>query len=196
MRRLVAQGFRVAVCDQVEDPKLAKGIVRREVIETVTPGAAFADDLLEGRRNNYLCALYTGVADRKSSFGLAAIDLSTGEFRLATVLAPDAEATMSRWAPRELLIARGHDSPSVAGLMGTLVTERDAWEFDPAAGRADIAQHFGVQSLDGFGVGSDDSPVARGRWRAAALPGRAAAGRRAAPHAARCRAIWRSYAAR
>jgi len=158
VRRLVAQGFRVAVCDQVEDPKLAKGIVRREVIETVTPGAAFADDLLEGRRNNYLCALYTGGADRKSGVGLAAIDLSTGEFRLATVPAADAEAAMSRWAPRELLIARGHGSPSAVGLAGTLVTERDAWEFDPAAGRADIAQHFGVQSLDGFGVGPDDSP--------------------------------------
>jgi len=57
VRRLVQQGFRVAICEQVEDPKLAKGIVKREVIETVTPGAAFSDDLLDGSRNNFLCAV-------------------------------------------------------------------------------------------------------------------------------------------
>src|SRR5262245_37240297 len=57
VRRLVQQGYRVAICEQVEDPKSAKGIVRREVVETVTPGAALADDLLEGTRNNYVCAL-------------------------------------------------------------------------------------------------------------------------------------------
>src|ERR687884_122657 len=58
LRRLVSKGYRVAVCEQVEDPKLAKGIVRREVIETVTPGAAFADDLLDTARNNFLCAVH------------------------------------------------------------------------------------------------------------------------------------------
>src|SRR3954465_12504761 len=78
VRRLVQQGFRVAICEQVEDPKLAKGIVRREVIETVTPGAAFSDDLLDGARNNFLCAVHT-VGD---SIGIAAADVSTGEFRL------------------------------------------------------------------------------------------------------------------
>ena len=57
LRRLVQQGYRVAICEQVEDPKLAKGIVRREVVETVTPGAAFADDLLEGDAHNFMCAL-------------------------------------------------------------------------------------------------------------------------------------------
>src|SRR5690348_9943969 len=78
LRRLVAQGFRVAICEQVEDPKLAKGIVRREVVETITPGAAFADDLLDGALNNYLCA----VCDGTSVIGIAAADLSTGELRL------------------------------------------------------------------------------------------------------------------
>src|SRR3954447_15957388 len=58
LRRLVSQGYRVAICEQVEDPKLAKGIVRREVVETIAPGAAFDDDLLDGARNNFLCALH------------------------------------------------------------------------------------------------------------------------------------------
>ncbi len=59
LRRLVQQGFRVSICEQTEDPKFAKGIVRREVIETVTPGAAFADDMLDGSRNNFLCAVHS-----------------------------------------------------------------------------------------------------------------------------------------
>ena len=58
LRRLVQQGFRVSICEQTEDPKLAKGIVRREVIETITPGAAYADDMLDGSRNNFLCAVH------------------------------------------------------------------------------------------------------------------------------------------
>src|SRR6478735_3898390 len=57
VRRLVQRGFRVAICEQVEDPKVAKGVVRREVVETVTPGVAFADDLLDGARNNFICAV-------------------------------------------------------------------------------------------------------------------------------------------
>jgi DNA mismatch repair protein MutS len=80
LRRLVAAGFRVAVCEQVEDPRVAKGIVRREVVETVTPGAAFADDLLDGARANFLCAL----SIREQRIGIAAIDVSTGRFRLAS----------------------------------------------------------------------------------------------------------------
>src|SRR5512143_1074538 len=80
LRRLVQQGFRVAICEQVEDPKLAKGIVRREVVETVTPGAVFSDDLLEGQRNNFLCS----VCLEGDMVGIAAADLSTGAFRLAS----------------------------------------------------------------------------------------------------------------
>src|ERR1051325_3301298 len=74
LRQLVAAGHRVAICEQVEDPKLAKGIVRREVVETVTPGALLVEGWIPGSRNNFLLAVATG--------GLAAIDLSTGEFLL------------------------------------------------------------------------------------------------------------------
>src|SRR5438105_10675797 len=78
LRRLVQQGFRVSICEQTEDPKFAKGIVKREVIETVTPGAAYADDMLDGSRNNFLCA----VNSPGEIVGVAAADVSTGEFRL------------------------------------------------------------------------------------------------------------------
>jgi DNA mismatch repair protein MutS len=102
LKRLVQQGFRVSICEQTEDPKLAKGIVKREVIETVTPGAAFSDDLLDGARNNYLCALHRSG----DTIGVCCTDLSTGELRLSVVSADDLDATLTRFSPREIIIAR------------------------------------------------------------------------------------------
>ncbi|HEX5832117.1 MAG TPA: DNA mismatch repair protein MutS, partial [Gemmatimonadaceae bacterium] len=157
LRKLVQRGFRVAICEQVEDPRLARGVVRREVIETVTPGAVFADDLLDGRRNNYLCAL-GAPAHPGASVGVAAADLSTGEFRFA-LAAPgaDLDALLARFAPREVLVARGAPAPSASPRVdGALVTEREGWEFDAALARDDLARHFGVLSLDGFGIGAGD----------------------------------------
>jgi DNA mismatch repair protein MutS len=163
LRRLVGQGHRVAVCEQVEDPKLAKGIVRREVIETITPGAVFADDLLDGARANYVAAI--AMATRADeSVGIAAADLSTGEFRLARAAAADAPALLARLAPREVLIARGAEGASPGGGLapllravdGALVTTREGWEFDPALGGDDLARQFAVRGLDGFGLGADD----------------------------------------
>ena len=151
LRRLVRQGFRVAICEQVEDPKLAKGIVRREVIETITPGAAFSDDLLDGASNNFLCA----ACVQGARVGLAFADLSTGEFRLFDASAAEAPAILARLAPRELLVATGAsapEAPGIAGAEGALVTEREGWEFDPAMARDDLTKHFGVLSLDGFGI--------------------------------------------
>ena len=85
LRRLVQHGHRVAICEQVEDPALAKGIVRREVVETITPGAAFADDLLDRGRNNYLCAVKQSGLGERSMAGVAAADVSTGELRLFVI---------------------------------------------------------------------------------------------------------------
>ena len=111
LRRLVQKGYRVAICEQVEDPRQAKGIVRREVVETVTPGAAFSDDLLEGERHNYLCAVH--VAGR--TFGIAAVDVSTGNFRLVVTDVQDAPPLMARLAPREVLMVRGTELSAAHG---------------------------------------------------------------------------------
>ena len=118
LRRLVSRGYRVAVCEQVEDPKLAKGLVRREVVETITPGAAFADDLLDTGRNNYLCALNVSG----DMVGVAAVDVSTGELRLATCVLRDAGALLARLSPRELLVprTRGDGLHADAALRGAL----------------------------------------------------------------------------
>jgi DNA mismatch repair protein MutS len=164
LRRLVQHGFRVAICEQVEDPRVAKGIVRREVVETVTPGAAFADDLLDTGRNNYLCALHA-AGDRA---GVAAADVSTGELRLFVVPRAALDPVFARLTPRELLVAAGSD-PLGAGdddperrstaLDGVLITEREGWEFDPALAADDLTRQFGVLSLEGFGVGAGDAPA-------------------------------------
>ncbi|MBN2572161.1 MAG: DNA mismatch repair protein MutS, partial [Ignavibacteriales bacterium] len=76
--KLVRAGYRVAVCEQIEDPKLAKGIVKRDVIEVVTPGVAFSDNLLENKKNNYLVSIFS----EKNLFGVSFCDISTGEFYL------------------------------------------------------------------------------------------------------------------
>ena len=152
LRRLVRQGFRVAICEQVEDPRLAKGIVRREVIETITPGAAFADDLLEGARNNFLCA----IALTDARVGLAAADVSTGETRLAVIRPADLDAVLARLSPTEIVVARGGRFPiamrNPTREEDALVTEREAWEFDPDLARPELARQFGVHSLEGLGI--------------------------------------------
>ncbi|HJR65658.1 MAG TPA: DNA mismatch repair protein MutS [Gemmatimonadaceae bacterium] len=156
LRRLVKHGFRVAICEQVEDPRLAKGIVRREVIETITPGAAFSDDLLDGARNNFLCAM-TQSAER---VGLAAADVSTGETRLAIVATTDLDAVLARLSPTEIVVPRGARFPiavrTAAREEDVLVTEREPWEFDAELARPELARQFGVHSLEGFGIGPDD----------------------------------------
>ncbi|MHB1225234.1 MAG: MutS N-terminal domain-containing protein, partial [Gemmatimonadaceae bacterium] len=154
LRRLVQQGFRVSICEQVEDPKLAKGVVKREVVETVTPGAVFADDLLDGRRDNFLCALHA-VGDR---VGVAAADLSTGDFRLAEARGPhELDALLARFGPREIIVARSApDSVAHPRVDGALLTERESWEFDPALAAEELTRHFGVLSLEGFGLAAAD----------------------------------------
>jgi DNA mismatch repair protein MutS len=162
LRRFVQQGFRVAICEQVEDPKLAKGIVRREVIETITPGAAFSDDLLDGARNNFLCAV---VVVASGDVGIAAADLSTGEFRIITANARDADAALARLSPREVLVPsaeQGGVSDAVEALVqptGALVTARSAWEFDHERAQDALAQQFAVASVEGFGIGAADAPA-------------------------------------
>jgi len=155
LRQLVSQGFRVAICEQMEDAKNAKGVVRREVVETITPGAAFADDLLDHARNNFLCAL----ARTGTHAGIAAADLSTGELRLILCESADLEPFLARLAPSEMVMVKGESAPGPRGPTGEgpLVTERDRWEFDPALAADALCQQFGVASLEAFGIGGVDA---------------------------------------
>ncbi len=151
LRQLIAAGHRVAICEQVEDPKLAKGIVRREVVETVTPGALLQEGWLAGARNNWLLALCEGG---EAGYGLAAIDLSTGEFVLERVAAGSLEDALERYAPPEVVVPGGL---AVTLGEGHLRTERERWEFDAGLAREDLSRRFNLASLDGLGIGADDA---------------------------------------
>ncbi len=155
VRRLVQQGFRVAICEQVEDPKLAKGVVRREVIETVTPGVAFSDDLLDGARNNFICAMTA----RDAMIGISAADVSTGEVRLILTSPTEVDPIFARLAPREILVATGSNIALPASRNEALITERESWEFDEPLARDDLARQYGVLSLDGLGIDAADGPA-------------------------------------
>ena len=154
LRQLVGAGHRVAICEQVEDPRLARGLVRREVVETVTPGALLQDGWVAGSRNNWMVALKRG--------GCAYIDLSTGEFVLETLPEDSLEEVLSRLSPSEVVIpvadaALLPNRPSAHKAPAPLVTSREDWEFDPALARDDLRRRFDLASLDGLGVGPDDS---------------------------------------
>ena len=154
IKRLVEHGFRVAICEQVEDPKLAKGIVRREVIEVVTPGAVMADDLLEERRNTFLVSVAMDAGGTRAGF--AAADLSTGEFVLESVAATGGalEAALQRYNPSEVIVPEGGAALAPPGV---LVTRREGWEFDPALAGDELARRYALASLDGLGLGPEDA---------------------------------------
>ena len=142
----------MAICEQVEDPRLARGLVRREVVETVTPGAMLQEGWLAGGRNNFLVALAIG----EDRVGLAAIDLSTGEFLLETLAATDVAEALGRLSPPEIVVPG--DFPLAAD-DSVLRTVRERWEFDPDLAREELARRFALASLDGLGVGPEDAPA-------------------------------------
>ena len=159
LRRLVQLGYRVAICEQVEDPKLARGIVRREVVETVTPGVTFADELLEGTRNNFICSLWSAGRARDgqaSAIGVAAADVSTGELRLCVTNAAELDAVLARYAPREILLPERSELPLPPSRAEAMITEREAWEFDAENAAEDLRRHYRVQSLEGLGIGGSE----------------------------------------
>ena len=151
LRRLVGLGHRVAICEQVEDPKLAKGLVRRAVVETVTPGTVLAEDWLERRRNNFLLA----VDPRHPPVGVAALDLTTGELLLETANPEDLPAVLARYEAREVVLPGA--TPLTAP--GAARAEREPWEFDPELAREDLTRMFRVASLEGLGIEPADRPA-------------------------------------
>ena len=165
LSRLVKLGRRAAICDQVEDAEEAKGIVRREVVETVTPGTVLQESLLEAKRNNFLVAL---SPSREQRFGLAALDLSTGEVILQEVPASELPSELGRLEPAELLVPRtwdeqiregapkGDEVSLATGPPGIPRTVRDNWVFDSEIASEELRARYGVLSLDGLGFQPSD----------------------------------------
>lgn len=160
LSRLVKLGRRVAICDQVEDPALEQGIVRREVTEIITPGTVLADNLLAERKNNFLIAL---VGDGANAFGMAVLDVSTGEFSVQLVPAHEVRAELGRLEPSEILLPRAlsDDSDVARAAPTTPRTLRDDWLFEEDVCSSALLKSYSIQSLDGFGFQVDDTALVR-----------------------------------
>jgi len=163
LSKLVRMGRRVAICDQVEDPALAKGIVRREVTETVTPGTVLADGLLVDRRNNFLVSVVRDGTSRRARYALAALDVSTGELVVQAVTAEALDAELGRLEPSELLLPRSladADEIERVGIQERVPrTTRDDWMFETDVCGDALTRAYAVQSLDGFGFQSGDDAL-------------------------------------
>jgi DNA mismatch repair protein MutS len=142
LARLIQKGYRVAVCDQMEDARLAKKLVKREVTRIVTPGTTTEPGLLRSRENNYLAA----VARAGDTAGVAYVDVSTGEFRATEMDAAEVAATLENLNVREVLLPNG------AGPLPGLRTEIDDWVFSFDYAERTLREHFGLLSLDGCGL--------------------------------------------
>ena len=155
--KLLKAGHRVAVCEQLEDPKFAKGIVKRDVIEVVTPGISFSDKVLEQKQNNYLAAvaLPTALARGDDPVGFAFIDVSTGEFSAAEFPLRNLPEQVSNLQPSELLVQK-RDLATVQSLLkdrfGGIYTKADDWVFHFDYGYELLVNHFKTQSLKGYGI--------------------------------------------
>ena len=147
--RLVAQGFKVAVCDQLELPDARKPVVRRDVVEVITPGTITNPNLLEARRNNYLLAV-SPAGDR---YGIAFADVSTGEFSAAEIPAASLAEEIQKLDPAEILVPETWQ-PSDATALRAGPTRLDDYYFTQDYAFDKLSTHFGVANLDGFGIGT------------------------------------------
>ena len=147
--KLVRAGYKVAVCDQLEDPKLTKKIVKRGVTELVTPGIAFSDQLLEQKEHNYLA----GLTFDNERCGAAFLDVSTGTFQIAEGSLAYIETLLSSFAPKELLVSRSY-AKGVRERLGDgyYISTLDEWAFVYESSAEKLRKQLGVDSLKGFGI--------------------------------------------
>jgi len=167
LAKMVKAGYRVAICEQTEDPKEAKGIVKREVVRVVTPGVTTEEQLLDEKSNRYVCAIVVDDAVKKRPLaGLSFLDVSTGEFLISELALPEHGfdpiiEELTRMQPSELVLTEG-DSDRLAPAIETLrvllpglcLTLRQEYVFEPETATLTLTDHFRTSNLEGFGCGS------------------------------------------
>ncbi len=147
--KLIRAGRRVAICDQLEDPKLTKTLVKRGITELVTPGVAMSDNVLQNKENNFLAAVHFG----KGAWGLSFLDISTGEYLIAEGPADHIDKLLANFAPKEVLIERGRRQQFGLSFGNRYcLRELDDWVFTEEFAREQLNRHFKVRNLKGFGV--------------------------------------------
>lgn len=155
--RLLKAGYRVAVCEQLEDPKFAKGIVKRDVIEVVTPGVAFSDKILEKKQNNYLfaVALPSALATGDDAVGVAFVDVTTGEFSVSEFPLKQLLEQVAALSPSEILVQK-RDIEALQVILKDrykgIFTKLDDWIFNVDYAYELLINHFKTQTLKGFGI--------------------------------------------
>jgi DNA mismatch repair protein MutS len=171
--RLVRKGYRVAICEQIEDPKKAKGVVKRDVVRVVSPGTLTDAAYLDAREPAFLMAILAGASGASGApgapYGVALVDLSTGEFDVAEYHGPDGLAALREelavLRPREVVVAAGYDVaaavPEIAQI-GAAVTEIDGWHFELESARQTLLDQLRVGSLEGFGLERRQAAVCAG----------------------------------
>ncbi len=158
--KLIKAGYRAAVCEQVEDPKKAKGLVKREVTRVVTPGTLTDEALLDPRVSNYLAAVATLPAKKGTAngrVGLAWAELSTGRFFAASFPAEQVEDQLVRIAPSECLLREDDVTLTEHARQNLTITRRPAWAFAQDTARQNLEKHFRTASLEGFGFDDADA---------------------------------------
>ena len=154
--KLVRAGKRVAICDQLEDPKLTKKLVKRGITELVTPGVVLGGNILDNKENNFLAAVHFG----KAAMGVAFLDISTGEFLAAQGTIDYVDKLLGNFQPKEVLIEHSHRKDfSEAATANYLTQELDDWVFNYSSAHDRLLKHFETQSLKGFGVDAMDSAI-------------------------------------
>lgn len=154
--KLIRAGRRVAICDQLEDPKLTKKLVKRGITELVTPGVAMQDNLLSYKENNFLCAIDFG----KGVCGISLLDISTGEFVTSEGTIAHVQNLINRFAPKEVLYECGRRQMLTTSFGDKFsLYEMQDWVFNPTTARSKVLKHFGVKSLKGYGVDHMNSGV-------------------------------------
>ena len=147
--KLVRAGERVAICEQLEDPKQVRGLVKRGVIELVTPGVVLGDNILANKENAFLASVYFG----RQTTGVAFLDISTGEFYVAEGSESYIDKLISNLAPKEVIYQRGYEDRFSDAFGSKLYTYRlDEWVFSEEVNREKLCKQFGTRSLKGFGV--------------------------------------------
>lgn len=166
MKKMIRAGFKVAVCEQVEDPKKAKGVVKRDVVRVVTPGTLTDDMLLEAREDNFLCAVSLG----RSCAGISWVDISTGHFFVQEIAEEAIIDELLRMGPKECLLSEKSGglfdadieklAKDISAICGGLVTRRPGWYFDDYTAKTKLLKHFGMKTLEGFGIDDGFAGVA------------------------------------
>ena len=153
LHKLVKAGHRVAICDQLEDPKLAKGIVKRGVTELVTPGIATGDQLLQQDKNNFLCSMHFTDSKQQAAIGICFLDMSTGEFFIAEGDQDYCDKLLQSMQPAEVIFTKANQKKFKEEFgTGFFTYHLDEWIFNHDYAREILLKHFGTHSLKGFGI--------------------------------------------